>query len=653
MHKPSDNGPPTEKARCLPVVLPHISRRKRYRKAPSTAPSRKPLGPRERRRRADAGGVVRRRTLREAGNDIRPSPGGADLFFHSGCDASASATISNGGGAIIGSVSLQLLFWGSSWAGTPSPGVSNVISAVNSILEGPYMKSLRQYGVSQGSLTGAWIITSPDPPNPFSDDDAHRIISDLIDQGSFPEPDDPGGRNLYMLILPANVSSDQKGVIGEHLYDSDYDFPFDFDKAWFGWVTHDGTLDSLTATFSHELAEACSDPEGDGIQINPTSSTNWNEICDVCCSTARLEGILVQSYWSDHDKACVIPTDLERAVLYDRNAGQADVVGFDTTGTMNADVTNSGWRSSWDVIVTGDFLQNGQKQLVLYDRSAGQADVVGFDGTGNLNLDNTNSGWRTSWDLIVVGDFVGNGRDQVVLYDRNAGQADVVGFDGIGNLNLDTTNSGWRTSWDLIAAGDFIGNGLKQLLLYDRNAGQADMVGFDGTGNVNLDNTNSGWRTSWDLIVVGDFVGNGQDQILLYDRSAGQADVVGFDATGNLNLDITSSGWPTTWDVLVVGEFIANGRDQVLLYDRNAGVAAVAGFDATGALQQQFVFTGWRTSWDLIVAGEFLGNGQDQILLYDRSAGQADVVGLDTSGNINMDTTNSGWRTTWGALAVL
>ena len=651
MHNPSDKGPQMEKPRLVAVDLPARHRRKRSRIVPATA--RKPVALREDRRRPEGGGVVRRRKLREAAKDLRPGPGGADLFFFSGCDAAKNTSISNGGGAIINSVSLQLLFWGSSWTGTPSPGVSNVISAVDSILEGPYMKSLRQYGVGHGSLTGAWIITSPDPPNPFSDDDAHGIISGLIDQGTFPEPDEPGGRNLYMLILPANVNSNQSGVIGEHLYDWDYDFPFDFDKAWFGWVTHDGTLDSLTATFSHELAEACSDPEGDGIQVNPTSSTNWNEICDVCCSTARLEGILVQSYWSDRDKACVIPTDLERAVLYDRNAGQADVVGFDATGTLNADVTNSGWRTSWDVIVTGDFLQNGQKQLLLYDRNAGQADVVGFDGSGNLNLDTTNSGWRTSWERIIVGDFVGNGRDQVVLYDRSAGQADVVGFDATGNLNLDTTNSGWRSSWDLIVAGDFIGNGLKQLLLYDRSAGQADVVGFDGSGNLNLDTTNSGWRTSWDAVVAGDFVGNGQQQILLYDRNAGQADVVGFDGTGNLNLDTTNSGWPTTWDVLVVGEFIGNGRDQVLLYDRNAGRAAVAGFDSTGALQQQFVFTGWRTSWDLIVAGEFLGNGQDQILLYDRSAGQADIVGLDTSGNMNMDTTNSGWRTSWDALVVM
>jgi hypothetical protein len=31
--------------------------------------------------------------------------------------------------------------------------------------------------------------------------------------------------------------------------------------------------------------------------------------------------------------------------------------------------------------------------------------------------------WRTTWDMIVVGDFVGNGRQQILLYDRSGSWA--------------------------------------------------------------------------------------------------------------------------------------------------------------------------------------------------------------------------------------
>src|SRR5512143_739694 len=255
-------------------------------------------------------GVVPLPTRLETPTEAQVGPGSGDLIFHGACDAPASTTTSSDGGAIISNVSLQLLFWGSAWNSNPLPPIGQVVNAVNSILQGPYLSGLGQYGVGGGVLQGAWIVTGRDPNNPFSDDDVHGIIGDLIDQGSFPEPDDPGGRNLYMFILPANIRSENTKISGEHTYDSDYDFPFDYDKAWFGWVTHNGTLDSLTPIFSHELVEACTDPEGDGVQVNPRSDSDWHEIGDVCCSTARVDGVLVQSYWSERDSACIIPTAL-------------------------------------------------------------------------------------------------------------------------------------------------------------------------------------------------------------------------------------------------------------------------------------------------------------------------------------------------------
>jgi len=255
-------------------------------------------------------GVVPLPTGIGTATDGQVAPGSGNLVFHSPCDAPASTTTSNDGGAIIADVSLQLLFWGSSWNSNPSPSIGEVVNAVNSILQGPYLSGLGQYGVGGGSLKGAWIVTGREPNNPFSDDDVHSIISDLIDQGSFPEPDDPGGRNLYMFILPANVHSNNPKHTGEHMYDTDFDLPFDIDKTWFGWVTHNGTLDSLTPIFSHELVEACTDPEGDAVQVNPRNDSDWHEIGDVCCSNARVNGVLVQSYWSDQDLACIIPTAL-------------------------------------------------------------------------------------------------------------------------------------------------------------------------------------------------------------------------------------------------------------------------------------------------------------------------------------------------------
>jgi hypothetical protein len=340
----------------------------------------------------------------------------------------------------------------------------------------------------------------------------------------------------------------------------------------------------------------------------------------------------------------------ERLGGVEPEGGVADVVDFDGAGNVTLDTTNSGWRTTWDEIVVGNFVGNGREQVLLYDRADGEADVAGFDDFGQMNLDTTNSGWRTSWDVIVVGNFIGNGRQQILLYDRNAGEADVVGFDDSGVTNLDTTNSGWRSSWDVIVVGDFIGNGRDQVLLYDRSAGEADVVGFDDSGQANLDTTNTGLRTSWADIVSAALTGNDRLQVLLYDRNSNQADVVGFDDAGNINLDEPIDPFGSNHDGFVAGDFLELGRDQILRYDRQSAAADVFGVDSAGDIALDVGINGWRATWDLIVVGNLLGNGVSQVLLYDRDAGQAGIYGRNDFGNIALLASIDGWRTTWEAV---
>ena len=135
--------------------------------------------------------------------------------------------------------------------------------------------------------------------------------------GACREPDDDS-QLLYCVIMPVGVNNTTSGFVGEHTFFtySDYDFPFDFDNdnAHFAWVTNNGTLDSVTRIFSHELVESATDPEGSAILGTPgtCAQSGWCEIGDVCSTTGRLNGVLVQSYWSQRDGACIVPTGLPR-----------------------------------------------------------------------------------------------------------------------------------------------------------------------------------------------------------------------------------------------------------------------------------------------------------------------------------------------------
>ena len=65
---------------------------------------------------------------------------------------------------------------------------------------------------------------------------------------------------------------------------------------------------SWSVTHSHELLEIISDPEPDsGWQMNRSINAG-TEIGDACNNTgARPDGLLVQAYWSEAHKACIVP----------------------------------------------------------------------------------------------------------------------------------------------------------------------------------------------------------------------------------------------------------------------------------------------------------------------------------------------------------
>src|SRR5205085_12136517 len=89
--------------------------------------------------------------------------------------------------------------------------------------------------------------------------------------------------------------------------------PFDIDindRSHIAWVAF-GSRAFISSVFSHEVVEALTDPEGDGVQVNPTNPSSWNEIGDVCRTTGLVNGVTVQSYWSQTDSACVIPANVQ------------------------------------------------------------------------------------------------------------------------------------------------------------------------------------------------------------------------------------------------------------------------------------------------------------------------------------------------------
>src|SRR5438067_4686132 len=106
-------------------------------------------------------------------------------------DAPAGTNFAYFGGPVIGNVDVQLVFWGKEWGTAPPVAPTDIQNRVNSILNGPYMSKLTQYGCAgKGRIRGTTFVTDQDPPNPFNDGSVQSFIIGLTDDETLPEPDE-------------------------------------------------------------------------------------------------------------------------------------------------------------------------------------------------------------------------------------------------------------------------------------------------------------------------------------------------------------------------------------------------------------------------------------------------------------------------------
>jgi hypothetical protein len=230
---------------------------------------------------------------------------GVDLMFQP--TVARPIVLSKGDGAIATGVPVQLIFWGSGWNdAATNPSAAMIVTSVQQILKGPYLSGLRQYGIKRCRFGGSLVVTTPAVPASFDDGDAHDVVWALIDDNHFPEPDDPGGRNLYCVFMPPGSTYNRPGIRGAHSDATDFDPPADLDHAWVAWIgSH--SLEGTLSTFTHELVEMCTDPELDAWTVQGQEKEEA-EIGDVCNGVDGLvNGVNVQSYWSISDNACLIP----------------------------------------------------------------------------------------------------------------------------------------------------------------------------------------------------------------------------------------------------------------------------------------------------------------------------------------------------------
>ena len=246
----------------------------------------------------------------------------------------------DGGGLVLTNVEVAAIFWGSYWSSTspaPSPNPDTYYQAFTGLVTGPYLTGLRQYrGVGPGTMLGQFINdAAPDPVNGYTDADVVTMLTTFFTNNpSVPAPT-AGHRRFYAVVTPPGINNSLSGDIGQH-----QTFTYNGVTAYYAWVDSaggltDNTSDGVVNIFSHELAEACSDPDGAGIHVNGTDSSgntiSNDEVGDTCnneFAIVDMNGVTcnVQCYWSAADNACILPLG-RLSFLVNKNTFGKDEVG--------------------------------------------------------------------------------------------------------------------------------------------------------------------------------------------------------------------------------------------------------------------------------------------------------------------------------------
>jgi hypothetical protein len=197
----------------------------------------------------------------------------------------SSTTVSYGGGRTMSQASLYPIFWGDAWKNPPAgfPTIDNVLNDIAAMAASPYLTGLSQYipGIPVARLEQAYFVDGYNPPGSFTSVDTDYIAWYMMAYGPIPEALD----TVVCVMMPPGIT--HPGLNGEH----SFTIVPNLNTIPVLWVLYRSRA-GISCTFSHELVETMTDPDGTGVQINPRGITNWNEIGMHVITSARRPMVL-------------------------------------------------------------------------------------------------------------------------------------------------------------------------------------------------------------------------------------------------------------------------------------------------------------------------------------------------------------------------
>jgi hypothetical protein len=376
---------------------------------------------------------------------------------------------------------VNLIFSGSYWNTAAGQQDENtLVNSALSILGGPYLSGLTQYG-SDGRAnfgqfwTEAAIVPNATGANGPSQHDVWSFLQNSIGLGAAPGLNDWQHAPIYVVISDPASSGLGNGWNSQGIYGA-YFIPENMHMIWMSTTTPDSTghvsKDVFTGTFSHELVETISDPDSSGIQVNPPASLppyvaapGGNQIGDYEPEAGRyvyrLDGNLVQAYWSNQDQAFIVPDgNVQKFTLSPIWTYQPDgdiyYLGFNRLYNLNITGDQLGADYPDNIVIGangGSFasVTMNNETVTFPDQTIMNINVDAVGGPNSIQVDslpssvqtlNLNSPFGDNQDSIVIGSSASSdslvGLGATININYSSGRASVFIDDAGGPHSTDT-----------------------------------------------------------------------------------------------------------------------------------------------------------------------------------------------------------------------
>ena len=251
---------------------------------------------------------------RSEGNVVEPQSrkGESELYNKKSAGGAVSPKLVYGGGSLIQNVNVFTIFWGKNWQSDPNTAAlkDQINQFFSSILSSSLMDQLSEYSteaykIGHGSLAGTIVITQGAPAASIEDAAIQKALQGWISAKTIPEWK---ADTLYFIYMDKGVKVEMGGeasctsfcgyhdaINGETLYAV---MPYPNCTGCLGGLS---AFDALTATSTHELCEAITDP------VPPTGwyDNKNGEIGDICAwKFKKVNGYNVQLEWSNKASQC-------------------------------------------------------------------------------------------------------------------------------------------------------------------------------------------------------------------------------------------------------------------------------------------------------------------------------------------------------------